>query len=561
MDGETHLPHETTGSTLDDLKQFGDRTSSFMTLYPGFQSYRNHHAGQIRFVETHKAWVAGTEPLAATDERASLFEKFSQAAFHRGKNPIMTPTTDRLSQELAQRGSHRIQVGAEPVFDLTRYFSDKDPLDRFPHARTLVRRGLRVREITAEENAQNPELSEQLKKLVDHWLSARATVPLSFLNQIDPWRFGEHKKLFVVEQGRKILAFLSAVPIFARNGYFFADYIRAPRTKAGTVELLFIESMRMLHEQGSSEVRLGMCPLARLELSNATSRRERSILRSMNFIFRHCSFPMSFESIYEFKAKFKPTSWEPLFLVSAKPLGLRTLYEVCRVHFPESVAKAYFISWGRKFKRYLDPAISVRAKPQSFSSLLSRTRLTLSFSAIFTLLHLLRSIYPAVQNFYESNGFSPATYSLTGHLIGPFFHNTHYHFAGDILTFLIFAGVLEILLGTWFCFLVVAAGLWASNPLTWGFVELVLKPVSTITYADFLKEVDYGSSNAVYAAVGALAPLLTNPRWLLLPFALNGLFLCLAHQSWLSLHHLVALACGYFFCHIFRKFSDKPATT
>lgn len=553
MDGEIHPSLlDTTGSTLDDLKQFGDRTSSFMTLYPGFQSYKNAQPGQIRFVETNKAWVVGTEPLAPTEERARLFEAFGFEAENHGKTSIMTPVTERLSQELVQRGYKRIQVGSEPVFELARYFSveEKDPIDRFPHARTLARRGIRIREITADQ--QTEALSQQLRDLVESWLHGRATVPLSFLNQIDPWCFGEHKKLFVVEHGRKVLAFLSAVPVFAKHGYFFADYIRAPSTKAGTVELLFIESMRMLHHQGYREVRLGMCPLAQLDLATATSPRERSILRAMKWIFGGIKFPMNFSSIYEFKAKFKPTAWEPLFLVSKTALGPRTLYEIGRVHFPESVTKAYAVTLGRKLKRHLNPAIVVNALPRSFAQLIARTRLTLFFSALFSALHVLRSTIPEVQKLYETNGFSPASYTITSHLIAPLFHNTHYHFAGDILSFVIFGGALEILLGSGICFLVVAAGLWASNPITWGFVELVLKPVSATTYAEFLREVDYGSSNAVYAAVGALAPLLTNPRWLLMPFALNGLFLCLAHQSWLSLHHLIALACGYLFTVIIK---------
>lgn len=560
MDSQTGPDH-----VFEDLRRFGDRSSSFMTLYPGFRSFRadpggkggqDGVAGQIRFAETRGAWVAGTEPLAPQSSRAGLFERFDAEAASRGKHPIMTPVTERLSRELVERGYHRIQVGSEPVFELRRYFdpAGDQPLDLFPHARALLKRGYRVREIPS--GSLDASLRGQLDGLVEAWKSGRATVPLSFLNQIDPWRHGEHKKLFVVEQGRKALAFLSAVPIFARNGYFFADYIRAPGSKAGTVELLFIEAMRALHDQGCGEVRLGMCPLARLEPAYARSMRERLSTRVLGLVFRFSRFPMSFRSIFEFKAKFRPTSWEPLFLVSRGRPGWSTLSEVCRVHFPESVTRAYAVSWGRRLKRQLDARVPIRALPESRAELLARTRVTLSFSAVFVALHALRTALPAVDAIYRAHPFTPSAYSPIGHFLAPLFHNTHYHFGGDVPTFLVFAGLVELLLGARFCLMVVAAGLWASNPLTWAAVEAVLRPLSAVTYSRFLAETDYGSSNAVYAAVGALAPILARPGWLLTPFALNGIFLCFAHQSWLSLHHLIALGCGY---TLTRAFSASRA--
>lgn len=542
---------------LADLQQYGDRTSSFMTMYPGFESYGDEQ-GQIRYMQTSRAWVAATEPLASADKRAELFARFGEEAVLRGKRPIITPVTEKLSAELVERGYERIQLGAEPVFDLDEYFSgEKDPLDRFPHARALYRRGARVREVKPEE--QSDALNSELSNLIETWLGNRTTVPLNFLNQVDPWKYREHKKLFVLEYAGSVIAFVSAVPVYLRQGFFFADYIRAPRTKVGTVELLFIETMRALFEQGYSEVRLGLCPLAHLNLAAASSAKERRTLKTMNWAFTRLKFPINFASVYEFKAKFQPTRWEPLYLVSKKGLSLRTIYDVARVHFPEGVFNAWLVSLKRQLKPHLNQAacVSVRALPKTFGEAAARSKVTLSFCALFTVLHFLRYTWPAIQRVYEANGFSAGSFALSGWLAGPLFHNTHYHFGGDLLTFLVFGAAAEILLGSVFGFIVMAAGLWASNPLAWALVESFSRYMPAGEYARFLAENDYGSSNAVYAFVGAVSVLLKRPSLFITPFALNGMFLCFARQSWLSLHHIVALACGYLLCLLWtRKRSD-----
>jgi hypothetical protein len=113
------------------------------------------------------------------------------------------------------------------------------------------------------------------------------------------------------------------------------------------------------------------------------------------------------------------------------------------------------------------------------------------------------------------------------------------------VSFLFFGALLEMLAGPLFFALATAAGLWLSNPLT---LALASGPLSTLWpegYANFLREVDYGSSNAIYAFVGALAVYVRRPLWLLMPFFLNGIWVCVAKESWLALHHEVALFAGF----------------
>jgi hypothetical protein len=128
---------------------------------------------------------------------------------------------------------------------------------------------------------------------------------------------------------------------------------------------------------------------------------------------------------------------------------------------------------------------------------------------------------------------------------GPLFHNHLYHLGGDLLSFLVFGLLVEWAAGRGLWALVVAFGLWATNPLTAAALGPALGRWRPEAVASFLAESDVGSSNAVYALVGAASAGLRRPALLLVPFAANGVYLCVGRGSWLSAHHLVGLVGGW----------------
>ena len=124
--------HHSERRLLYDLERFGDRTSSFMTLYPGFESFYSStmpQGGQVRFQPTRGAWVGATEPLAPLQLRATLFHQFAEEARQSGRRAHLTPVSEQLARELQIKGYEAFRVGAEPVFELNQYFLEGwDPL-------------------------------------------------------------------------------------------------------------------------------------------------------------------------------------------------------------------------------------------------------------------------------------------------------------------------------------------------------------------------------------------------------------------------------------------------
>lgn len=503
------------------IENFGNRTSSYQTLDPRFENFEcQSRSGIIRHAKTKRAWIGATEPLTDIDSRPNLFGQFCAAARASGKTALMMPVSKELALKLLADGYYIQQVGAEPIFDLSRWIKE-EPLSYLPIARSLKRRGGSVREFFEDSIREQRLLLDQM---VSQWRSSRQTETFGFLNQVDPFSNADRKRFFWLEIAGRVQAFVVASPV-QDQAYYFSDVIWTPEARAGSVELLLTEAMRLLERSGVREVRLGMCALAKIESSGFVS----SALRWMH---AHWSLGYKFRSHFEFKQKLIPTRWEPLYLVSDRPIGISILIEAVRVHFPNGFL--------RSFKRgYLEikPKFRHAIAEGSFREVLG---LSLGLIAI----HLARMI-PSIEALFSQSAYVPGSVTLKGIFLGPLFHNNTYHLMGDQISFVIFGGLLTWMGGRKVFYATLAAGLWLSNPLTHLLVGTILKFTNPAQHSLFLLEADYGSSNAIYAFTGAIAALLVRPGWIAIPFVINGLLLCVLKSSMLAFHHVLSMAIGF----------------
>ena len=67
---------------------------------------------------------------------------------------------------------------------------------------------------------------------------------MGFLVQVDPLTLLEEHRVYLAEQDGRLVAFLTAAPIFARPGWLLQNLIRAPDAPNGTSEILVDHAMR-----------------------------------------------------------------------------------------------------------------------------------------------------------------------------------------------------------------------------------------------------------------------------------------------------------------------------
>lgn len=536
--------------TTKNFTKYGDRTSSLISMYPHFNSFQDlKNEGEIRY--NIKKGVVGlaNEPLAPENKKLDIIYNFCTKEEFKNKDKLIFPISKHLATALKENGFFVWQIGVEPIFNLQEYFgSPIDPLYHTPIAKSLKRRGAKAFELSEEELKFFREEVEELK---EEWLSRKKMAPLEFLNVIDPFLHEEYKRFFVLKDKGKITALLTATPIYLNDqiiGYFFNDILRRKDARSGSTELLIIEAMRVLYHSGVLEVRLGACPLAEISPNEKHS-------KELTRIFNKWKLGYNFKSLYQFKTKLNPTSMRPLYLATDRPELSRMLKNVFKLHVSSGFFKNFLTRNWYAYKQNLK--LKEIAKPftvlieQKTLSLVPRLKWTLSLFTFFVVLHLLKNTTQLAGKIYDMSAYVPGNVTSLGLWVGPVFHNHTLHLIGDQLSFLVFAGALEYTFGASFMLLTTAAGLWLSNPVTHLFLASTLKFSSAHWWQQVLMEKDYGTSNAVFALVGASIFVLKKNTWLFLPFLFHALFVCIQRESFLAIHHLIGILLGYIFASLY----------
>lgn len=534
-----------------NFKQYGNRTSSLLSLYPHLKThFTDDGEAHLSFVETKKSFIVASEPMSRLQERKEFVLDFFQEIDQKNSNKrkVIFPISKSLAHELENDGFHVVQIGVEPIFNLAQYFDKPfDVLMEYPLARALKKRGGTVRELSEDEITSNKQRIEHILK---EWKDSKSTNELGFLNRVDPFFLDDFKRFFVLEDRGSIRAFLTASPIYLNHsiiGYFFNDIIRGSSVRAGSNDLLILEAMRVLFHEGIAEVRLGMCPLAELD----TKTPHYSILSK---IYQGFHFGYSFKNLHQFKKKLNPTRFEPLYLASSSDKFGHLVSDVLSAHYPEKTARILWQNFLRTSKRNLQlkehakSMLQIQNKNEEESKIfyiLKRTKITLSLVAIFLGLHALKNYTFWGKTYFDQVGYETKAVTLDGIFMGSLFHNHAFHLIGDQLSFLIFGGAVEYFFGTWIFMLLTSMGLWLSNPLTHLLVGLTVPQTNPDWWMNFLQEKDYGSSNAVFALVGAVIYSLRSTLWLVAPFIFHAIYIILQRESLLAFHHVLAMYMGY----------------
>jgi phosphatidylglycerol lysyltransferase len=147
--------------------------------------------------------------------------------------------------------------------------------------------------------------------------------PMGFLVHVDPFEFADERRLFVARLGddeaAPAVGFASVVPVYARQGWFLENLIRAPNAPNGTTELLVDAAMNDAAALGSVYLTLGLSPLAG------------DVSWSLGVARRYASVLYDFEGLRAFKAKLRPQRWAPIHLsYPAAQAATRAVYESLR---------------------------------------------------------------------------------------------------------------------------------------------------------------------------------------------------------------------------------------
>jgi phosphatidylglycerol lysyltransferase len=295
------------------LKRFGWNATSFQILEPGFRYWFDGPDACVGYVDTGRAWVAAGSPVAAPERFAEVSARFAAAAAAAGRRVCCFATELRF-HDAVQWSS--LRVGDQPSWAPADW---REVLRQSRSLREQLRRahakGVTVREPTLAELEPGQPTRIELDGLIARWLASRPIAPMGFLVHVDAFSFSDQRRYFIAERDGRAVAFLCAIPIYARPGWFFEDFLRDAAAPNGTVELLIDAGMRAAAAEDIPYVTLGLVPL-----SGEIGPWLRAARRWGQTLY-------DFDGLRAFKAKLKPRAWDPIFLSFPRGSGFVAMFD------------------------------------------------------------------------------------------------------------------------------------------------------------------------------------------------------------------------------------------
>ncbi|CAN5575574.1 hypothetical protein BH09MYX1_BH09MYX1_42410 [soil metagenome] len=303
-------PHSAQQSTVPSPEQHralaivraqGWNGSSFQVLARGY-SYHFDGDAFVAYVDTGTSWVAAGAPVGAQDRIAEVAERFRDAAREAGRNVCFFSAGSRFVAETP--GWKSLVIGEQPIWRTATW---RDESDRKRSLGAQVRRarakGVVVRRIEASRVRPGTDERRMIDDVLGEWLESRRMPPMGFLVDVQPFVFGDERRIFRAERDGVVVALLVAAPIYARNGWLVETLARRNDAPNGTSEALIDAAMNAAASESVDIVTLGMAPLA-----GTTALR----LRLARWLTRPF---YDFDGLYAFRRKLRPDAWEPLYLV------------------------------------------------------------------------------------------------------------------------------------------------------------------------------------------------------------------------------------------------------
>ncbi len=314
----------------DIVVEHGWNTTAYQILNPGIELwFSSDKRAVLGYTRGAGMLVVAGAPICASQTLISVCAEFENFARRDGCGVCYVCAEDRIRAALAGSAGHAaITLGAQPVWNphswpkvIHERASLRAQLNR------AVNKGVVVEAIGGPRAAADAEL----RRVLEEWVDARHLPPLHFLvepNVLDG--ILTDRMVLVARQDEKVIAFLVASPIRAREGYLVELVARSPHAPNGTSELLIDSAMRSFAAEGCQYATLGLVALAHAadpELQNNPH-----WLRALMYFARaHANRFYSFRGLEQFRLKMSPERWEPVYAVSNEPrFSIRTLYAIGR---------------------------------------------------------------------------------------------------------------------------------------------------------------------------------------------------------------------------------------
>lgn len=496
---------------LDLFAKYGRNSHSFLSLYKGYSYFLSTRGieGTIPFIETSSCWVGASEPFAPKEVLPLLLLEFKKAAEAHGKIAVLLPVSEQMSGAAKRAGFNLKKIGTEPGFDLRNL---KISTEQVTTAHRLHMKGATVTEL--HPRAMPSHMKHAIDALMEEWLNTRKMATLSFLNRVEPWTLKEHKKYFCLEVEGQIAAFVGAVPVPEKKGWYLVDIFRKSTAPVGSVELLLLQAMKILQRQGAEFASLGFAPLA-------------EVPGFLSLVYKYGNIFYNFKSLNEFKMKMGPTTVEANFLCYSSPkFSIKILKSIAECSLGGNLIETTLATLERKLQ-WADIAKGARESlsdeivlkdevaPKTIKIRTMKTAFSLSLLFVFFFFFFHGDISTPIPNELTRFGFSLEaldTLNLKAVLVSPFLQRNFAEIFFGASFYFLTAFILECLAGPTYVAVSFFLGAFCAPLAASLFIYLPLKKILPSVWDHTYFALIIGTTLPILANIGATLRFLSKGK-------------------------------------------------
>jgi len=315
----SYARHSLIPDPSDDLlrlqSKYGYNAHSLVSIAPGASAWTMPGIdGAIVYGEFGRVWLAAGDPIAKPEDVIVLVKGFMLAARRAKRIAAFVPATEHFARQAVPLGLSVLKIGAAPYFDL-KTWSPRG--NRGKKLRAGVNQATRAGVTVELIEDFDEKFKKETAQLCLKWLKARpAGMTFGWLLALDPFLRCERKKLFAARDAEaRLVGLLAVSPMPARDGWYLEDVIRDFQAPPGTADILVMQALERLRDEGATLATLGTAPLAKDGVDDVSTGDHPVIERAVRKISIPFSVFYNFNGIRKFKNKFVPSWWESEYVL------------------------------------------------------------------------------------------------------------------------------------------------------------------------------------------------------------------------------------------------------
>ncbi len=304
--------------TVDLLRRYqlhGYNAHALVGITPEIRLWTSTETdGAVAYNEFGKVWLVPGDPLASVENLAQVSDCFLKKARAEGRVVGFMPASQQFARFSGGLGLRAIKIGSAPYFDLATWAPRGD---RAKKARAGVNQARRAGVQVTEVVNVDEQLVRETACLCKSWLTTRrSAIRFEWLFTVDLFQHKEKKKYFTARDADgKLVGFLAASPIPARDGWYLEDVLRSKEAPNGTTDLLVVAVLDFLKRDGAKLATLGTTLMATEGVADPDVHISRVFSRLAWSIAGCFSIFYNFGGVRRFKSKFAPSWWESEYVL------------------------------------------------------------------------------------------------------------------------------------------------------------------------------------------------------------------------------------------------------